>query len=233
MNVFVPPEMREEIVTGVNYLKALACRFHRLDPMVVEAFGERLVEILCRRYTGHWYPEKPMKGQAYRCIRINRHQTDESIAEACALCGISYTDLSLPKEITLWIDPYEVSCRLREKNHPFTVASFDPRDNRVLSTSLESKTPASPSDSGIDCSSPGLSSWVGDRGEDMDSGNDSSNEELTHIYSEQVAWTPGGVCLTPTTTSLYRTSSPLWIPTWRAADYMYNTMNSTEPGFWM
>uniref|UniRef100_A0A6I8RS67 Anti-proliferative protein domain-containing protein n=1 Tax=Xenopus tropicalis TaxID=8364 RepID=A0A6I8RS67_XENTR len=58
--------MREEIVTGVNYLKALACRFHRLDPMVVEAFGERLMEILCRRYTGHWYPEKPMKGQAYR-----------------------------------------------------------------------------------------------------------------------------------------------------------------------
>ncbi|OCT73285.1 hypothetical protein XELAEV_18036266mg [Xenopus laevis] len=229
MSIFVPPEMIEEIVAGVNYLKALVNRCYRLDPMLVEEFGESLTEILCRRYTRHWYPEKPMKGQAFRCIRINQHQKDESILESCALCGITYADLALPKELTLWIDPYEVCCRLREYSHPYTVASFDPRDNRTMSTSLESEIPTASLDSGIECTSPSSSfaSSIGDVGEDMDSGVDSSAEELTHLYSHQTAWTPGGICQTPTTRPLYKTSSPLWIPTWRAADYMYNAVSGT------
>ncbi|XP_041426490.1 B-cell translocation gene 5, gene 2 S homeolog isoform X2 [Xenopus laevis] len=234
MSIFVPAEMREEIVAGVNYLKALTNGSYRLDPVLVEVFGERLMEILCRRYTGHWYPEKPMKGQAYRCIRINQHQKDESILEACALCGITDTDLALPREITLWIDPYEVSCQLREYSHPYTVASFDPMDNRTLPSSLESDIPTTSLDSGIGSTSPSSSfaSSIGDMGEDMDSGVDSSTEELAHIYSEQATWTPGGVCQTPPSRGLYRTSSPLWIPSWRAADYMYS-MKSPEQNFWM
>ncbi|OCT56984.1 hypothetical protein XELAEV_18004165mg [Xenopus laevis] len=154
MSIFVPAEMREEIVAGVNYLKALTNGSYRLDPVLVEVFGERLMEILCRRYTGHWYPEKPMKGQAYR---------------------------------------------LREYSHPYTVASFDPMDNRTLPSSLESDIPTTSLDSGIGSTSPSSSfaSSIGDMGEDMDSGVDSSTEELAHIYSEQATWTPGGVCQTP------------------------------------
>ncbi|KAG8570082.1 hypothetical protein GDO81_014688 [Engystomops pustulosus] len=127
---FIPLEMREELLAGVRYMRTLANRFRIVDPMKVEKFGDHLLEILSKKFTGHWYPEEPMKDQAYRCIRVNKNDRDESILEACIHSGLNYQDLPLPKEMTLWIDPYEVSCRLHEYSRPYTVATFDPRKPR-------------------------------------------------------------------------------------------------------
>ncbi|XP_075462797.1 uncharacterized protein LOC142498172 [Ascaphus truei] len=124
--------MREELLAGVRYLKSLISNSQQLDLHKVETFEEKLAEVLCKRYTGHWYPETPMKGQAYRCIRINRQQEDESLLEACAQSGLKYSDLPLPKEMTMWIDPYEVCCRMGENNPYYTVASFDSKKRRNL-----------------------------------------------------------------------------------------------------
>ncbi|XP_075050473.1 protein BTG3-like [Mixophyes fleayi] len=107
----IPVEMRTELVAGVEFIKTLVNRLHKLDPVMVEVYGETLAEILYHKYIGHWYPEKPMKGQAYRCIRANIHNRDESILGACVHSGLKYQELTLPKEMTVWIDPYEVSCR--------------------------------------------------------------------------------------------------------------------------
>ncbi|XP_073511438.1 protein BTG4-like [Phyllobates terribilis] len=128
--------MRQELLTGVDYIKTVGNRFQKLDSAKMDIFGEHLTEILCKKYTGHWYPETPMKGQAYRCIRINGQDKDESILEACALSQIRYYDLALPKEFTVWIDPFEVSCRLGEENFPYTVATFDPRSPRGKDVSV-------------------------------------------------------------------------------------------------
>ncbi|XP_073511426.1 maternal B9.10 protein-like [Phyllobates terribilis] len=128
--------MRQELLAGVDYIKTVGNRFQKLDSAIMDIFGEHLSEILCKKYTGHWYPENPMKGQAYRCIRINGQDKDESIQEACALSQIRFYDLALPKEFTLWIDPFEVSCRLGEENFPYTVVSFDPRSPRVKDVSV-------------------------------------------------------------------------------------------------
>ncbi|KAM3921578.1 protein BTG3-like [Leptodactylus fuscus] len=108
---FVPVEMREELKAGVEYIKTLANKGNKLKQMKIDIFGAILAEILCQKFQGHWYPENPIKGQAYRCIRINRHDREENILEACSHSGLKYEDLTLPKELTLWIDPYEVSCR--------------------------------------------------------------------------------------------------------------------------
>lgn len=62
----VPLEMREELVAGVKYIKTIANRFHRLNPMIMEVFGEMLALILSHKYIGHWYPENPKKGKEYR-----------------------------------------------------------------------------------------------------------------------------------------------------------------------
>ncbi|KAG8547726.1 hypothetical protein GDO81_027639 [Engystomops pustulosus] len=130
----------QELLAGVSYIKTLANRFQKLDPVKVQIFGDKILEILMKKYTGHWSPEKPMRGRAYRCIRVNRNDREETILEACVHSGLSYQDLSLPKEMTLWIDPYEVSCRLGEDNYPYTVASFHP-SSRSRSRNVEDPVP--------------------------------------------------------------------------------------------
>lgn len=78
----------------------------------IEEFSRKLTTILQNRFRNHWYPEKPSRGQGYRCIRINSNcRVDTSIEQACYECGFSYDLLHLPMELTLWIDPNEVTCR--------------------------------------------------------------------------------------------------------------------------
>ncbi|RLV87366.1 hypothetical protein DV515_00015773, partial [Chloebia gouldiae] len=64
-------------------------------------------------YRHHWFPEKPFKGSGYRCIRIN-HRMDPIIGRAAGRVGLSLARLLqlLPRELTLWVDPFEVSYRI-------------------------------------------------------------------------------------------------------------------------
>ncbi|XP_062340957.1 protein BTG3 [Osmerus eperlanus] len=117
--------MKKEIAAVVFFLKRLIRKAEKLEIEQVEQFVERLTVALQEKFRGHWYPDNPSRGQAYRCIRVNRLQKeDPELKRACQECGVHYGDLGLPHEITLWVDPGEVCCRYGEKNHAFTVASF-------------------------------------------------------------------------------------------------------------
>uniref|UniRef100_A0A8C5DH09 B-cell translocation gene 3 n=1 Tax=Gouania willdenowi TaxID=441366 RepID=A0A8C5DH09_GOUWI len=78
----------------------------------MDLFAERLTVALQEKFEGHWVPERPSKGQAYRCIRVNAfHKYDPELLRACRESGVHYGDLGLPWEITLWVDPGEVCGR--------------------------------------------------------------------------------------------------------------------------
>lgn len=79
------------------------------------AHGSSLLASLTEHYKHHWFPEKPFKGSGYRCIRIN-HKMDPIISKAASHIGLSLSQLYqlLPSELTLWVDPYEVSYRIGE-----------------------------------------------------------------------------------------------------------------------
>ncbi|XP_076781288.1 protein BTG4 isoform X3 [Arvicanthis niloticus] len=63
-----------------------------------------------------------------RCIRINNNENKDPVLErACSESNVNFFHLGLPKEMTIWVDPYEVCCRYGEKKHPFTIASFKGR----------------------------------------------------------------------------------------------------------
>ncbi|KGL86225.1 Protein BTG1, partial [Charadrius vociferus] len=66
-------------------------------------------------YKHHWFPLAPSKGSGYRCIRIN-HKMDPLIGKAAGMIGLSHERLFqlLPSELTLWVDPFEVSYRIGE-----------------------------------------------------------------------------------------------------------------------
>lgn len=121
--------MKKEIAAVVFFLKRLIRKAEQLQTEQVDQFVERLTVALQEKFRGHWYPDNPSKGQAFRCIRMNRFQEeDPDVGRACQESGVLYGQLGLPQELTLWVDPGEVCCRYGEKNHAFTVASFSGDD---------------------------------------------------------------------------------------------------------
>ncbi|KAM4726460.1 protein BTG3 [Anableps anableps] len=121
--------MMREIAAVVFFLKRLVKKGEKLESVKIELFVERLAVALQEKFKGHWYPESPSKGQAYRCIRINRfHRQDPDLLRACRESGVKYSDLGLPRELTLWVDPGEVCCRYGEQNPCFSVATFSSDD---------------------------------------------------------------------------------------------------------
>ncbi|KAJ8249623.1 hypothetical protein COCON_G00228390 [Conger conger] len=107
--------MKPEIVAAVSFLS----RFLRINGDVndrqVQIFSQSLQEILTEQYQQHWFPDRPCKGSGYRCIRIN-HQMDPLVGQAGRHVGLSTERLYglLPSELTLWVDPFEVSYRIGE-----------------------------------------------------------------------------------------------------------------------
>ncbi|NXK63855.1 B910 protein, partial [Sylvietta virens] len=125
--------MKDEIAAAVFFITKLVKREDKLSKDKIEKFAAKLTEILFEKYKNQWYPDKPYRGQAFRCIRMNLQQPrDPLLDQACAESDVDLAVLGLPKEMTLWVDPFEVSCRYGERNEPFTVARFDGEENPDL-----------------------------------------------------------------------------------------------------
>lgn len=114
--------MKEEIAAAVFFLARLVKRYGRLDNDGRERFASALTSVLFESYKNHWHPKVPTKGQAYRCLRMNCMQLQDPILQqACERSVVRYEDLGLPQELTVWVDPGEVSCRYGERSAPFCV----------------------------------------------------------------------------------------------------------------
>ncbi|NWW03248.1 BTG1 protein, partial [Oreocharis arfaki] len=91
-------------------------------------------------YKHHWFPLVPSKGSGYRCIRIN-HKMDPLIGKAAGMIGLSHERLFqlLPSELTLWVDPFEVSYRIGEDGS-ICVLYESPQPGGKAAKQLESRT---------------------------------------------------------------------------------------------
>ncbi|OCT93927.1 protein BTG3 [Xenopus laevis] len=128
--------MKNEIAAVVFFLSKLIRKNEKIRKEEVDRFLEELTRLLYDKFVNHWYPATPTKGQAYRCIRVNKFQgPDPDLLKACLNSSLEYEDLGLPKEFTLWVDPWEVCCRYGEKNHAFLVASVESKVNDKLEIS--------------------------------------------------------------------------------------------------
>ena len=108
--------MKLEVQSASNFLVHLVRLSKRnVSESQLGKFRDSLIEVLRRRYRDHWFPEKPFKGSGYRCIRING-KMDPVIGQAADNCGLSSQFLHqiFPSELTMWIDPREVSYRIGE-----------------------------------------------------------------------------------------------------------------------
>ncbi|KAM6427997.1 protein BTG3-like isoform 1-T1 [Liasis olivaceus] len=182
--------MKEEVETGARFIARLVNRHKKLDGEQVECFGECLAGILCERFHQHWYPDNPLKGQAYRCIRINRkHHVDDSLLKACMACGLDYSKLALPREISIWIDPGEVCCRLGENNRYFRVKKEEnPSGKSTPEPETSDYHSESPSENSEDESLARFSKTT-DLGKTPD-GKNSPKQAAQYFYIPAPLWVP-------------------------------------------
>uniref|UniRef100_A0A8D2MRG2 Anti-proliferative protein domain-containing protein n=1 Tax=Zonotrichia albicollis TaxID=44394 RepID=A0A8D2MRG2_ZONAL len=99
----------DEIAATVFFITKLVKREDRLSKHKMEKFAAKLTTLLFEKYKDHWYLDNPSRGQAFRCIRINRQRAREPLLEqACAQSDVAFELLGLPEEMTLWVDPFQV-----------------------------------------------------------------------------------------------------------------------------
>ena len=107
--------MHIEVSIGLNFV--ISYLYNKLPRRRVDFFAEELEKEIKRKFESHWYPEKPFKGSAYRCIKASGEKIDPVMELAAVSCALDITEIQeyLPKDLTIWIDPNEVSYRIGEK----------------------------------------------------------------------------------------------------------------------
>ena len=61
--------MKEEICAAVRFIAKLISRHGGVAEDKMEEFEKYLQQRLEERFQNHWHPERPWRGQAYRCMR--------------------------------------------------------------------------------------------------------------------------------------------------------------------
>eukprot|EP00040_Diaphanoeca_grandis_P013668 m.69074 g.69074 ORF g.69074 m.69074 type:complete len:173 (-) comp24046_c0_seq1:47-565(-) len=81
-----------------------------------EALKHALLKVLTRRHDGHWHPDSPERGSAFRCVSVQDGHLDPVLRDAAKMAGVqdSLVSKALPQNFTLWIDPGDVSVRIGE-----------------------------------------------------------------------------------------------------------------------
>ncbi|CAL9708853.1 unnamed protein product [Knipowitschia caucasica] len=119
--------MQLEIQVALNFI--ISYLYNKLPRRRVNIFGEELERQLKRKYEGHWYPDKPYKGSGYRCIHVGE-KVDPVVEQAAKESGLDIDDVrnNLPQDLSVWIDPFEVSYQIGEKG-PVKVLYVDDNNN--------------------------------------------------------------------------------------------------------
>lgn len=104
-----------EVQVALNFV--ISYLYNKLPRRRVNIFGEELEKALKDKFKGHWYPEKPFKGSAFRCLKTG-DPIDPVLERAARESGVPIQDIleNLPTELAVWVDPGEVSYRIGEKS---------------------------------------------------------------------------------------------------------------------
>lgn len=106
--------MQLEIKVALNFI--ISYLHNKLPRRRADLFGEELERLLKKKYEGHWYPDRPLKGSGFRCVHIGE-LVDPVVELAARRSGLAVEDVraNVPEELSVWIDPFEVSYQIGEK----------------------------------------------------------------------------------------------------------------------
>ncbi|CAD5116856.1 unnamed protein product [Dimorphilus gyrociliatus] len=120
-------ELKEAVDFIVSYL------YNNLPRRRVDMFGQQLARHLTVKFSQHWYPDRPFKGSAYRCIRT---RTEPSIVNSATESGLAIQEVlsCFPPDLDIWVDPGEVS--YQSAGAPLTVIYSEPMQFSLKQNSL-------------------------------------------------------------------------------------------------
>ncbi|XP_016402736.1 protein Tob2-like, partial [Sinocyclocheilus rhinocerous] len=117
--------MHLEVKVALNFI--VSYLYNKLPRRRADLFGEELERILMSRFEGHWYPEAPLRGSAFRCLHLGAPR-DPVVELAARRSGLDTEEVraNVPPELSIWIDPYEVSYQIGEKGAVKVLYTEDP-----------------------------------------------------------------------------------------------------------
>ncbi|XP_016114189.1 protein Tob2-like [Sinocyclocheilus grahami] len=117
--------MHLEVKVALNFI--VSYLYNKLPRRRADLFGEELERILVSRFEGHWYPEAPLRGSAFRCLQLGAPR-DPVVELAARRSGLDTEEVraNVPPELSIWIDPYEVSYQIGEKGAVKVLYTEDP-----------------------------------------------------------------------------------------------------------
>ncbi|KAK6301781.1 hypothetical protein J4Q44_G00278340 [Coregonus suidteri] len=135
--------MQLEIQVALNFI--ISYLYNKLPRRRVNIFGEELERQLKKKYEGHWYTEKPYKGSGYRCIHVGE-KVDPVVEQAAKESGLDIDDVrnNLPQDLSVWIDPFEVSYQIGEKGPVKVLYVDDNNENNGSELDKEIKNSFNP-----------------------------------------------------------------------------------------
>lgn len=143
-NVLLFNIMMNEVTSAVNFLSNIL-KTNSICSEKTDLFKRYLQNLLVSHYRNHWFPDKPNKGSGYRCLRMN-HKMDPLIKQAGEKCGFTEEEIFslFPRELTVWIDPHDVSYRIGENGsigilYRGTTSPEQCSSNNTAATTPESK----------------------------------------------------------------------------------------------
>lgn len=117
--------MHLEVKVALNFI--VSYLYNKLPRRRADLFGEELERILVSRFEGHWYPEAPLRGSAFRCLHLGV-PSDPLVELAAKRSGLDTQEVhaNVPPELSIWMDPYEVSYQIGEKGAVNVLYMEDP-----------------------------------------------------------------------------------------------------------
>ncbi|ORX43489.1 BTG-domain-containing protein, partial [Hesseltinella vesiculosa] len=127
--------MHLEIAQALDFLSRLLQS--KIDDDRLASFKEKLAELLKLKYTNHWDPQQPFKGNGYRSISNFNQQLDPILIQAASKSDVSVQSLvtHLPRDFIIWIDPYSVSYRMGDHGNIMTL--FEDRTRGRITFKLD------------------------------------------------------------------------------------------------
>lgn len=139
--------MHIEIQGAATFLVGLIRKKATLDDEFadkLDRFWSAFNTVLAQKYTGHWDPAAPLRGNGFRAIRSVPGRMDPVLQALQVAVGLPLTQL-LPSELTVWIDPADVSVRIGEAGSVWRVDLTPPASPRAASPAHDAARAQGPS----------------------------------------------------------------------------------------
>jgi hypothetical protein len=105
--------MKEEVRAAAKYFISLLKQSNSFEKRELRRLYYDLQLVMRRRYCNYWDKSNPYYYSLYRKIYVGR-DLDPLLIQACEQAGVRAQKVfeCLPKELTVWVDPFDVRIKI-------------------------------------------------------------------------------------------------------------------------